>query len=119
MLAVFSRPLLTKPRAEVGGDGDAVHARRRRDLADDGVLVHVDDDDLRGVRHVEAAGGGIDGQVVPAAFAADRDFLQLPVGTVGGTERRRQPERQDGEGHEQATRLHESRPFVLRTTCRR
>ena len=55
MLALFSRPLLVKPRPQVGRDREAVDARRVGDLADDRFLVEVNDDHLGGVADVEPA----------------------------------------------------------------
>src|SRR6185295_14295015 len=60
--------------AELGGDGDAVHARRVGNVADHLVGVEIDDDDVRRVRYVEPPRGAVDGQVVPAALAADLDL---------------------------------------------
>ena len=74
---------------ELGRDGEAVHAGRVEDLPDDGAGFRVGDDDLRGVRHVEPMRGGVGDDVVPAAFAADRDLSDHAVAGIG--ERTRVP----------------------------
>src|SRR6185436_1633125 len=73
---------------ELRRDGDAVNARGIRNVADDRVLVDVDDDDVGGVGDVEPPRRRVHRQVVPAAFSADFDLVQDVV-----TGRR-------GDGHE-------------------
>src|SRR2546423_2405965 len=72
--------------AQVGDDGDAVDTLRVGDIALDGVGVGVHDDDVRAVGDVDAAGVGIDEDVVPAFIAGNRDSLDevIPGSARGG-----------------------------------
>ena len=76
---------------QVGRDGDAMNAGRVRDFADDLVLGEVNDHDLGPVRNVEALTRRIHRSVIPAAFAADGDFLDEMIRAVGAANR-------DGQG---------------------
>src|SRR5581483_9594816 len=68
-----------EPAAQVRGDGDAVDAGRVADLPFDLEGVGVEDVYLGVVGHIDAAAGGVHGQVVPAAVAGDRDRLDQVV----------------------------------------
>src|SRR5262249_43693709 len=61
--------------ASFGSDGDSVNALRIGDVADDGVAVGVEDNDMRAMRNIDAAGGAINRHVVPAFIAADGNRL--------------------------------------------
>ena len=67
--------------AEFRRDGDAMDARRIGDFADDAVGLGVDNDDLGRMADVEPVLRRIDGEVVPAAVAADGDFMEETVGS--------------------------------------
>jgi hypothetical protein len=58
-----------------------------RDVADDLARLGVDHHSMRRVADVEAMRRRIDGQVVPPAFAADRDLLPGVVRAVLAQER--------------------------------
>ena len=66
-------------------DGDAMHAERVGNQADDLAGIDVDDFDAIAVRDVRAARDGVDGDVVPTAGAADGDVTRdVPRGERGG-----------------------------------
>ena len=69
--------------AELGHDRDPVDAGRVGQLADDGLLVEVDHDDPIASRDVEPPRLGVDGEVIPAALAADGDLVDLRRGGGG------------------------------------
>src|SRR6187399_2952792 len=52
-------------------------------FADDVAAIGVGNHDLRRVADIDAVRGGIDGDVVPSAGAADLDFLDDAVRAVG------------------------------------
>ena len=53
-----------------------MHARRVGDLTCHRVLLQVDHHNFRRVRQVKSLRRRIHGQNIPAAFTADRDFVQ-------------------------------------------
>ena len=65
--------------AEFGSERDAVDALGVGDFADNFAGVHVEDDDFCRARNKQAARGRIEVQVIPEAFAAERDFLQQMI----------------------------------------
>ena len=82
---MFTRPLEMNPRPSVVIDGDAVHAERVGNQADDLAGIDVDDFDAIAVRDVRAARRGVDGDVVPSAGPADGDVPRdMPGGEGGG-----------------------------------
>src|SRR5713101_4243449 len=92
--------------AEVGSDGDAVHALRVGNVAFDGVGVGVHDYGVRGVGDVDAARVAVDVDVVPAFIAGDGDGLDDVVaggaGLGGGVGKYRGAEKSDGGGYSEA-----------------
>src|SRR5581483_8846370 len=68
---------------EVVGNGEAVNSLGIGNLTHDFIVVNVDDDNFRPVADVEAAGGGINGAVVPAAVAGDGNLGEEGVGNIG------------------------------------
>ena len=84
MVTVPARPLEVKPRSKFRRERDAVHAFGIGNFAGDFSGVHVEHDDFRAARNEQAARGGIEREVVPAAFAAERDlFQQMIAGRAG------------------------------------
>jgi hypothetical protein len=77
-----------------------VDAGRVRDVADDLVGFEIDDRDVAGVRDVQPVRGAVDGQVVPAALAADRDLADDVVAGRGDA---------DGGAEDEATERGEER----------
>ena len=75
MPALFSRPLLVTPEAEIGRDGDAMDAGRVRDFTAIWSLARSMTT-TGPVRNVKALCGRIHGAVIPAAVATDGDFLE-------------------------------------------
>ena len=69
--------------AEIVGDGDAVDAIRAGDSADNFVCRGVDDFGLSVMRCVQPVVGAVDIDIIPAAFAADLDFVGYFVGRRG------------------------------------
>ena len=43
------------------------------DVADDGILVEINDCHMRAARHVQPMRGGIDGEIIPATLAGQRN----------------------------------------------
>src|SRR4029077_19469373 len=75
--------------AELGGDGYAVILLQAGDVGDKGARVGVDDLDLGAVGEIDAAGGGVYGDVVEVlaggAFRrAEGVFLEQVIGARGG-----------------------------------
>jgi hypothetical protein len=56
-----------------------VDSWRVRDVSDYFVSLEINHNNVRGVRNVEALGIWIDGEIVPASLAADRDAAQNAV----------------------------------------
>jgi len=54
------------------------------DLADNGILIDVDDHNPGAVSVVEPASGRVDGTIIPAAFTSDFNCCQIVVGTSCG-----------------------------------
>ncbi len=75
--------------AQIGGDGDAVHAVQAGDVAHHLAGVGIDHFHRRAVRNVQPAIGAIHSDVVPAAFAADIDLGENLVPFRGECGRRR------------------------------
>jgi len=73
-----------KAARELGGGDEAVNARRVRDVADDLVLLGVDDDHLGAVRDEQAVVGGVGVEIIPPAAPADGDLLDELVVGLGG-----------------------------------
>src|SRR5208283_1894942 len=65
---------------------DAVNALSIRDVSDDSMRVCIENNDVRGMRQVQAAGIRIDEQIVPSPFAGNgdrtRDFIARCSGSV-------------------------------------
>src|SRR6266436_996038 len=70
--------------AEIGSNGDAMHAWRIGDVAFNGVGVGVHDDNVRGVRDVDAAGVAIDIDVVPALIARNGNSFDYVIAGGAG-----------------------------------
>ena len=68
-----------KAAAEVWRERDAVDALGVGDVAFDGVGVGVHDDDVGAVRNVDAAGGGVDVEIIPAFVTGDGDGLDYVI----------------------------------------
>ena len=69
---------------EVGSDRDAMDALGVGDVANNGVGIRIENDDVRAARDVDAAGVTIHEDVVPAAVAADRDSLDDMIAAGAG-----------------------------------
>ena len=82
-----------------------MHARRICDLAHHLLLVDVDHLHLCAMADVEPPGILINGQVIPATFAADRDLLEELIRTFCAAIRNRQ-------GAEQAECGHTEKPTI-------
>ena len=80
MLALFSRPLLVNPSPSLGAVA-MPWMPGVRDLTDHRFLVQVNHHHLRGVADVEPPGVLVNRKVIPATFAADRDFLEELIRT--------------------------------------
>src|SRR5467141_877671 len=70
--------------AEIGSDGDSMDALGVGDVANNGVGVRIENDDVRAARDVDAAGVTINENVIPAAVAADRDGLDDVIAAGAG-----------------------------------
>ena len=68
-------PVAGKAAAQIGRDRKTVDALGVGDLAGNRIFCQVDDDDLRRVRDIEPVRCRIDGEIIPTAFAADRNFF--------------------------------------------
>ncbi len=75
-------PVADEPFTEVRGDRDTVHAGRVGNVADDLVGLRVDYDDVRRVADIQPMRRGVDRQIVPSAFAADRNLLGKMIRTI-------------------------------------
>ena len=53
-----------------------MHTRRVWNIADNFACIRIDDNDMRGVRHVQAAGGAVHRQIIPTALTANLDLLE-------------------------------------------
>jgi hypothetical protein len=96
--------------AKVAGDRDAVHARRVRDVADHRPGIGVDHHHVRAVRNEQTARGRVEGEIVPAAVAAELDRADQPVaGRCGGSR---------GESHRHAGRHRDRRHVEHRSLPR-
>ena len=62
-------------------------ARRVGNVADHLVRVEIDDDDVGRVRDIQAPGGGVGREVVPAAFATDLDIADDVIASRRGERR--------------------------------
>ena len=69
-----------------------MHAGRIRDFADDLVFGEINHHDFGRVRNVKALRRRIHSQGIPAAFAADGDFLDEMIRPVGAANRDGQAE---------------------------
>ena len=79
----LSLPLLVKPLPSSGTTAIPWTPGRVGQLADDLLLVEVDDDHAVAPRDVEPSRVGVDREVIPAALAADGDLVDLRRGPVG------------------------------------
>src|SRR6266446_4205506 len=71
--------------AEIGNDSDAVDALGVRNIALDRVGICIHDDDMRGVRDVDAACISVNRDVIPALVAGNRKSLyEVIAGGTGG-----------------------------------
>ncbi len=71
----FALAIAGEAATEVRDNRDAVHAGRFLQIADELSRFSTDDLRVRLARDVEQLGGGIDGQIIPAAFPADGKCL--------------------------------------------
>src|SRR4051812_42550303 len=72
-----------------------MHSRGIGNLSHDLESIKIHDHDFGSVRNIEAAGGAIDGEIVPAAFAADLQLVGdvIAVGGRAGCEETQQQKR--------------------------
>ena len=75
-----------------------MHSRRVGDLPHDRILINVNHHHLAGVADIKPPRELVHRQVIPAAFAADRDFLDELVRDVRTAGRKGQAA-QDAKGH--------------------
>ena len=54
-----------------------------RDFPGHLIFININDDNLGRVADIEAAARFVDGQVIPATFAADGDFFEKPISALG------------------------------------
>ena len=94
IVTLFAAAIADEAAIQLRSNGDSVHARRVRNIADDLVRLEVDNHDVRRVRHIQSPGGAVDRQVVPAAFAAD---LDVPGDVISGRCRHQQHRREQDE----------------------
>ncbi len=72
---VVGAAVADKAAIEFAGDGDTVHALGVRDIADHFAGVEIQNHDVGAVRDVQAAAGGVRGQVIPEAVTAEMNLL--------------------------------------------
>ena len=81
-------PAITgKPPMKIRGQGNPMHPRRVRNVAHDRIAVGIDDHHMGAVGHVEPMSGRVDGEIVPATIATNRNLLGH---VIGGTRRLRE-----------------------------
>ena len=68
--------------AQIGRDGDAVHAFGLGDRADDFLMIEVHDLDAIAVRNVQPSCGAVDSEVIPAAVTSDVDVTGDVIGSA-------------------------------------
>ena len=73
------RTVAAEAFAELGRDGEPVHARGIGDVADDGVGIEIHDNDVGAVRDIQPTCLRIDRQIVPAGVAGDGNLFEEMV----------------------------------------
>src|SRR5262249_48667398 len=114
---VVAAAVADEAAVQLGGDRNPVNARRIRNVANDLVRVDVHDDDMRGVGDVESARGAVDGEGVPAAFAAKFDRADDVIAGGGGRGERYRTQHADNRRNDSLHVLSSDvRPTIARRT---
>ncbi len=93
------------PEAEFRRDSNAMHTRRVGDFTADLVLGKINHHHFGPVRDIEALRRRIHGQEIPAAVAADGNFLDEMIRPIGAADCHRQ-ETQDAGQHRPGILFH-------------
>ena len=113
MVTLFAAAVAHEAAVQLRRDRDAVNARRIGDVADHFARVDIDDDDVGRMRDIEPARRAVDGQIVPAAFAADLDLAEEVITGRGSKTRRGQRRTRRAIPAEDTYACRSSRPAAL------